>query len=92
MCTDYSLLNVITLEDRYSLPMISDQLVRLAERRHFTTLDLAQRYQQMPTHPDSIDLITIITPDGQYEYLVVTFRLLNHWLRERILKCWGLKV
>lgn len=67
---------LITVKDRYLLLLIADQLNRLAGRCFFTMLDIAQGYQ-VPMHPDSIDKKAFITPDGQYEYPRVAFRLVN---------------
>nr|CAI5824178.1 unnamed protein product [Callosobruchus analis] len=77
MCVDYRALNAITVTDRYPLPLISDQLDRLANKNYFTTLDLAQGFHQVPMHPDSVDKTAFITPDGHYEYLRVPFGLAN---------------
>lgn len=54
MCVDYRALNAITVKDRYPLQLIEDQLDRLANKYYFTTLDLAQRYHQVPMHPESV--------------------------------------
>ena len=88
MCVDYMVLNRSTVKDRYPMPLVSDQLHKLAGRRFFTTLDLAQGYHQVPMHPDSVHETAFVTPDGHYEYLKVPFglaavfqRVINKMLR-----------
>ncbi|KAK9728669.1 Reverse transcriptase (RNA-dependent DNA polymerase) [Popillia japonica] len=51
---DYRALNRITVKDRYPLPLIDDQLNKLAGKVYYTTLDLAQGYHQVPMHPESV--------------------------------------
>lgn len=77
MCVDYRALNAITVKDRYPLPLISDQMNKLANKTLFTMLDLAQGFHQVPMHPGSIDKTAFITPDGHCEYLRVPFGLSN---------------
>ena len=77
MCVDYRALNRSTVKDRYPMPLVSDQLDRLAGKCYFTTLDLAQGYHQVPMHPDSVPKTAFVTPDGHYEYLRVPFGLAN---------------
>ncbi|KAK9751656.1 RNase H-like domain found in reverse transcriptase [Popillia japonica] len=77
LCVDYRALNRITVKDRYLLPLIDDQLNKLASKVCYTTLDLAQGYHQVPMHPESVHKTAFITPDGHYEYLTVPFGLAN---------------
>lgn len=44
-------------------------------KKHFTILNLAQGYHQMPVHLVLIEMTAFITPDGHYEYLVEPFKL-----------------
>lgn len=40
LCVDYRSLNKITVKDRYPLPLIDDQIDKLANSCYFTSLDL----------------------------------------------------
>lgn len=52
MCVDYGALNAIIIKKMYLLAMIADQLDKLAGKKYFITLDSAQKYYQVPMHPD----------------------------------------
>lgn len=77
MCVDYRELNDNTVPDRFPLPLISDQIDRLAGCHYFTVLDMASGYHQVPVHPDSIEKTAFVTPEGQFEYLTMPFGLRN---------------
>ena len=77
MCVDYRELNDNTVADRYSLPLIGDQVARLGEARWFTALDMLSGYHQIPVAPDSIERTAFVTPEGQWEYLTMPFGLKN---------------
>jgi len=40
-------------------------------------LDMASGFHQIPIHPDSIEYTAFVTPDGQYEFLTMSFGLKN---------------
>ncbi|XP_076283962.1 uncharacterized protein LOC143210721 [Lasioglossum baleicum] len=77
MCVDYRELNHNTVPDRFPLPLIQDQIARLADTNYLTCLDCASGFNLIPVHPDSIELTAFVTPDGQYEYLKMPFGLRN---------------
>ncbi|XP_044262773.1 uncharacterized protein LOC123010135 [Tribolium madens] len=77
LCVDYRALNAPTVKDRYPMAMITEEMDKMAGKRYFTTLDMAQGYHQIPMHPDSIDKTAFVTPDGHYEYVRVPFVLAN---------------
>ena len=54
MCVDCRALYRCTVKQRYPLPLVNDQLDKLAGMCYFSTLDLAQGYHQVPMHPDSV--------------------------------------
>ena len=68
-------LNKNTIADRYSLPLIADQIARLQKARYFISLDMANGFHQIPIHPDSTEYTAFVTPDGQYEYITMPFGL-----------------
>ena len=44
---DYRTLNLVTIKDRYPLPLISETLDRLTGVRYYTTLDLKDTYYRI---------------------------------------------
>lgn len=77
LCVDYRELNNNTIPDRHPLPLIGDQIQRLVGANYFTSLDMASGFYQIPVHPNSIEITAFVTPDGQFEYLVMPFGLRN---------------
>lgn len=74
---DFRALNRITVKDRFPLPRIDDQIDRLSGSKYFTTLDMAAGFHQIKVHPESVEKLAFITPDGQFEYLRMPFGLAN---------------
>lgn len=77
LCVDYRALNKRTKKDHYPLPLIDDQLDRLAGNNLFISLDLASGYYQIPIEPSSQDKTAFITPDGQFQFTRMPFGLVN---------------
>lgn len=77
MCVDYRELNSNTVPIKFPLPIISDQIDRLANAKYFICLDMAQGFHQIPIKADSIHKTAFITPDGLYEYVMMPFGLMN---------------
>lgn len=77
LCVDYRQLNSVTVKERYPIPVIEDELARLAGQAWFITLDLMSGYYQVPIAEESKHLTAFVTPDGQYEYNRMPFGLAN---------------
>lgn len=77
LCVDYRKLNAITVKQKFPLPLIEDQIDKLAGFKYFTLLDLYSGYYQIPMAKDSIHKTAFITPEGHYEYLRMSFGLCN---------------
>lgn len=77
LCVDYRALNNKTKKEHYPLPLIDDQLDRLAGNSLFTSLDLASGYYQIPVAIESQDKTAFVTPDGQYQFKRMPFGLAN---------------
>lgn len=76
-CIDYRALNNVTKKEHFPLPLIDDQLDRLAGNSLFISLDLASGYYQIPVADDSQDKTAFVTPDGQYQFKRMPFGLAN---------------
>lgn len=77
LCVDYRRLNRRIVRDRYPLPLVEDQLDRLAKAKVFCTLDLKDGFFHVPIDEPSIHYTVFVTPDGQFEFLMVPFGLSN---------------
>lgn len=77
LCVDYRALNNKTKKEHYPLPLIDDQLDRLAGNSLFVSLDLASGYYQIPVEANSQDKTAFVTPDGQYQFKRMPFGLTN---------------
>ncbi|XP_071635047.1 uncharacterized protein [Temnothorax longispinosus] len=77
LCVDYRRLNRKIVRDRYPLPLVEDQLDRLARAKVFCTLDLKDGFFHVPIDEPSIHYTSFVTPDGQFEFLMVPFGLSN---------------
>ncbi|SPO38662.1 uncharacterized protein PSFLO_04141 [Pseudozyma flocculosa] len=77
LCVDYRGLNSVTVKDRYPIPLISEQLDRLARAVVFTKLDLRGAYNLLRIAPGDEWKTAFRTRYGSFEYLVMPFGLCN---------------
>lgn len=77
MVIDYRQLNEKTIEDKYPLPRIEEILDNLGKSVYYTSLDLAQAFNQIEMHPDSIEKTAFTVNNGHYEYTRMPFGLKN---------------
>ncbi|XP_043225249.1 uncharacterized protein K02A2.6-like isoform X2 [Amphibalanus amphitrite] len=59
--------------DQYPLPLVEDLFAQLAGGVIFSKIDLAQAYNQIPIHKDSMDVLTISTAKGPMSYTRLPF-------------------
>lgn len=71
------MLNKKIIKDRYSLPLIEDQLDRLQGARIFNIIDLRNGFFHVRMDEASIKYTSFIVPDRQFEFLRVSFGLCN---------------
>lgn len=77
LAVDYRSVNDNTVAQRFPLPLISDQIDRLCGATYFTIIDMASRFYQIPVESTSIDKTAFVTPDGQWEFLAMSFGVRN---------------
>ena len=74
-CCDYRRLNSVSQFDPYPLPLISETLDALGNAKHFSSLDLASGYWQVPLDEKSIAKSAFVIPGGKYEWTRMPFGL-----------------
>lgn len=77
MCVDYRNLNKVTVRDNYPLPLIEDCIEYLDGKNYFSVLDLKSGFHHVKVATDSMKYTSFVTPNGQYEYRRMPFRLKN---------------
>ena len=59
------------------LPRIRDVIDGLSGATVFSKLDVAAGYWHVAMHPNDIEKTAFVTPDGHYEWMVMSFGLKN---------------
>ena len=76
-CVDYWGLNVITVKNWYSLPLISETLNCLSWVRIFTKLNIIAAFNRLCIWEGNKALTAFCTHFGLFEYLIMPFGLCN---------------
>lgn len=74
---DYQGLNVITVRNRYPLPLIDPSFEPLNQATVFTKLDLRNAYHLVRIREGDEWKVAFKTPLGHFEYLIMPFGLTN---------------
>ena len=77
LCVFYCPLNAVTIKNKYHLPRIDTLFDQLAGAKVFSKIDLRSGYYQIKIRPQDIPKTTFSTRYGTYEYLVMSFGLIN---------------
>jgi hypothetical protein len=77
MCVDYMPLNAVTIKDKYPLPRIDILFDQLSKAKMFSKIDSRSGYHQIKIRPQDIPKTVFSTRYGLYEYLVMSFGLMN---------------
>jgi hypothetical protein len=77
LCVDYRPLNAVTIKNKYPLPRIDILFDQLAGAQVFSKIDLCSGYHQIKIRVEDIPKMAFTTRYGLYEYLVMSFGLMN---------------
>jgi hypothetical protein len=77
MCVDYRHLNAITIKNKYPLSRIDILFDQLAGAKVFSKVDLHLGYHQIKIYLEDVPKTAFPTRYGLYEYLVMSFGLIN---------------
>jgi hypothetical protein len=77
LCVDYRPLNAVTIKNMYPLSRIDIPFDELAGAQVFSKIDLCSSYQQIMIRAKDIPKTAFTTRHGLFEYLVMSFGLMN---------------
>jgi hypothetical protein len=77
LCVDYRSLNAVTIKNKYPLPRIDILFDQLAGAQVFSKIDLHSGYHQITICAEDIPKTTFTIRYGLFEYLVMSFELMN---------------
>jgi hypothetical protein len=77
LCIDYGPLNAVTIKNTYRLPCIDLLFYQLAVAQVFSKIDLYSGYNQIKINAEDIAHMAFSTRYCLYEYLVMSFGLIN---------------
>jgi hypothetical protein len=77
LCVDYRPLNAVTIKNKYPLPRIDILFDQLAGAQVFSKIDVCSDYHQIKIRAEDIPKTAFTTRYDLYEYLVMSFGLMN---------------
>jgi hypothetical protein len=77
LCVDFRPLNAVTIKNKYPLPHIDILFDQLAGAQVFSKIDLCSGYHQIKICDENIPKMAFSMRYGLYEYIVMSFGLMN---------------
>ena len=76
-CIDYRKLNRIIVFDTEPMPNPEEMFALLAKGKYLSKIDMTKGYWQIPMAQDSKGKTSFVTLDGQFQFVVMPFGLVN---------------
>jgi hypothetical protein len=76
-CVNYHALNAKIMKDKFPIPIIEELFNELCQAKLFTKLDLRSGYHQVWMHPNDAEKTELRSHQGLFEFLVMSFGLMN---------------
>ena len=77
MCTDYRKVNSVTTTDSFPIPRIDDCIDKVGNSKYVTKFDLLKGFWQVPLTDTVKEVSAFATPNGLYQYKVMSFGMKN---------------
>jgi hypothetical protein len=77
LCVDYRMLNAVIIKNKYPLPCIDILFNQLVGAQVFSKIVLRSGYHQIKIRAEDIPKAAFTTRYGLFEYLVMSFGLMN---------------
>ena len=76
-CTDYRAVNKVTKANTYHMPRFEDLIDQIVRASFVSKLDLLKGYWQVPLTERARDVLSFVTAEGAFQYLVCPFGMKN---------------
>ena len=76
-CVDYRKINASTVLDNEPIPNMEEIITDVGGATFFTKIDLSKGYWQIPVKEEDRAKTAFVTPDGQYQFKVLPFGMVN---------------
>ena len=76
-CVDYRKINAATVIDNEPIPNMEEIIAEVGGAEIFSKIDLCKGYWQIPVREGDRDKTAFVTPDGQYQFKVLPFGMVN---------------
>ena len=77
LCVDFRKLNKMVIRDHFPIPLIEDQILKLRNKKYFSSLDMKSGFHHVRVHEDSTKYFAFVTDEGVYEYVRMPFGFCN---------------
>ena len=76
-CTNFERVSAMTRSDSYPVPRVDDCIDQIGHLQYISKFDLLKGYWQVPLTEQAREISAFVTPDGLYQYTVMSFGMKN---------------